>query len=599
MRLAAFLLFFLFAFIYSPSGAQDIRGHCATPAYEQYLQKKFPSYKRSADRSERVLQEKTLFRNGRSAADDKIYTIPVVVHIIYNSAASNITNERVYSQIKVLNEDYRRLNKDRVNTPPEFSAVAGDVKVEFCLASRDPEGNVTNGIIRKNTSVAQFRQDQDDLLKGLSYWPSDQYLNIWVTTLAPNSDGTDVLGYTYSPVSSSIPDLNYDVMAELDGVVIYYKYFGVLGNANLKYALGRTTTHEVGHWLGLRHIWGDTWCGDDYVDDTPVQGTSNINMSMNACTHYSFCNGIKTLDMSGNYMDYSPDKCMNIFTEGQIFRMRTVIQTNQRRLALHNSVGCCNPAAVRLPVFQGFENGNPDGSGWSTGEEDSDFNWKISPRAGFGESSYSLMASNGTGTKNKSCIYTSLPLDFDSAKHPVLEFSLAYAKNGIGPSDSLVFSYNSNCKDFIPFHTLTGDDLVTASSTGGNFQASATDWKTIKIDLQAFAGKKIAQLRFENRSQGENNLYIDDINIYDITEEFQVNLYPNPASGEITAEVGYKNPAPLTIQVFNSLGQVTAEYQDKTKDFKKTIPLNAYASGIYFLRLIMDGHVQYRKFTVY
>ena len=190
----------------------------------------------------------------------QVITIPVVVHIVYNTQEQNISREQIRSQIQALNQDFRRTNTDANNTWSQ----AADVEIEFKLATVNPMGTSTTGVTRTATNVSSF--GTDDAVKnsktgGKNAWPSDSYLNIWVCNLTGNT-----LGY------AQLPGVN----AASDGVVIGYKFFGTTGTAIAPFNLGRTTTHEVGHWLNLRHIWGDGGCDiDDYVNDTPLSDAPN------------------------------------------------------------------------------------------------------------------------------------------------------------------------------------------------------------------------------------------------------------------------------------------------------------------------------------
>jgi hypothetical protein len=251
------------------------------------------------------------------------YMIPVVFHVVYRTAAENISDAQLISQLDVLNEDFRRLNADRINTPSEFATISADSKIEFCLAVRDPNNNPTTGITRTATSVTSFSTNDNvkrDANGGRNPWPRDSYLNIWVCNL-----GTSLLGYAQFPGGD----------AATDGVVLNYRYTGRYGSALAPFNLGRTGTHEVGHWLGLYHIWGDdggACTGSDQVADTPNQGNS-----------YSGCpshprNSCGSNDMFMNYMDYVDDNCMNAFTQGQNTRMHGFL--DGFRAPLQNSLGC-------------------------------------------------------------------------------------------------------------------------------------------------------------------------------------------------------------------------------------------------------------------
>lgn len=262
---------------------------------------------------------------------DDVYIIPVVVHIVYNTAAQNLDDIRVFTQINVLNEDFRRLNPDTVNTPEPYRDVAADVGIEFCLASIDPDGNPTSGIIRTYTDTTIWNLGYSEKVKktaegGDDAWPSSTYLNIWVCNL---QDG--ILGYAVSPGAP----------ADVDGVVVDYKNFGLADVSSQPYHLGRTTTHEIGHWLGLTHVWGDdggSCAGDDGVSDTPLQANATYG-----CPDFPLTDDC-TIDWPGvlfmNYMDYTDDACMNMFTEGQKERMRSVMLSY--RAALLTSIAGCN-----------------------------------------------------------------------------------------------------------------------------------------------------------------------------------------------------------------------------------------------------------------
>src|SRR5687768_7604045 len=200
----------------------------------------------------------------RDTSSNEIIYIPVVVHILYKTATENISDEQIMSQIDALNKDFRRLNDDRINTPQAFAGVAADARIQFCLAQVDPAGRKTNGINRQYTNKEFFTTD--DAMKltatgGAASWDSKRYLNIWVVRLVGRT-----MAYATPPGAA----------AEKDGLVISYDVFGTTGKLRAVFNKGRTATHEIGHWLGLMHTWGDASCGNDHVDDTPQQGTYNF-----------------------------------------------------------------------------------------------------------------------------------------------------------------------------------------------------------------------------------------------------------------------------------------------------------------------------------
>jgi hypothetical protein len=255
-------------------------------------------------------------------------TIPVVVHIVYKNTSENISNTQIQSQLDVLSQDFTRTNFDAFNTPSAFLPVVADMQISFCLAQQDPNGNPTDGIIRKQTTNSFFPLYGDEIffdsLGGSNAWDTESYLNIWVCMVEPG-----ILGWAQLPAGGSI---------ETDGVVIDYEHFGTNGTAISPYNLGRTATHEVGHWFNLFHIWGDNLCGDDLVNDTPTQEEGNFGCKIHP--HLS-CNN--TGDMFMNFMDYTNDNCMNSFTEGQKTRVWSSIMNFRSGLILSNG---CLPATI-------------------------------------------------------------------------------------------------------------------------------------------------------------------------------------------------------------------------------------------------------------
>lgn len=265
-----------------------------------------------------------------------VIRVPVVIHVIHDRESGsiggrgnpNISEEQIRSQIRILNEDYRRLP----GTPGYNENPAGvDTGIEFVLAEFTPDGAQSDGITRNYyKDKTQFNPYTDaGTLAEIVSWPTDEYLNIWVCTLSGN-----YLGVAQFPSLSGVPGLNNaDADKALtDGVIIDYRSFGDVGALeNANYNQGRTTTHEVGHWMGLLHIWGDARCGDDYCADTPWAETSNTA----SCNDiFSSCRGTSTRNMIENYMDYSPDRCMNVFTFNQMERMHAVLELSPRRAAL-------------------------------------------------------------------------------------------------------------------------------------------------------------------------------------------------------------------------------------------------------------------------
>jgi len=316
------ILLAVFVAVLGVASAQAPVRDCTAALNEQLLLATDPAYAARRAAIESHVQQ--YVANNPQHEDGTIITIPVVVHVVWNTAAENVSDAQVNSQIAVLNEDFRRLNADAVNTLAQFQGVAADTEIQFCLATRDPNGQPTTGILRVQTSQTSFAATTASAVKytaqgGSNAWPASSYLNMWVCDIT-----SGILGFATFPGGS----------AANDGVVIDYAYFGRNGSAVPPFHLGRTATHEVGHWLNLIHIWGDGPCGvDDLVADTPDDDAANYGCPLSAAA----CTGTA---MVQNYMDYTDDSCMNIFTQGQRVRMRAVFATGGPRAAILLSQGC-------------------------------------------------------------------------------------------------------------------------------------------------------------------------------------------------------------------------------------------------------------------
>jgi len=326
---------------------------CATVEYNEALRQQYPEKGTDAE-FESWMTEKIQQLRAQRIADPNnttvVYNIPVVIHVIHSGqalgVAPNITDAQVISQITVMNEDYRRM----VGTRGFNVHVDGaDVEIEFCLAQQDPNGNPTNGVDHVDLGQESWStSDIDGIVKPQTIWDPTRYLNMWTVNF---SDST-LLGYAQFPNNSGLSGLDANNGGEdTDGVVANYNAFGSIDHndgtfiMNNTFFLGRTMTHEVGHWLGLRHTWGDNWangnpdnqsCGvDDFCDDTPNSGRPQFGCPTGADT----CPG-GAADMIENYMDYTDDDCMNIFTQDQKDRMVIVMQNSPRRVELATSNVC-------------------------------------------------------------------------------------------------------------------------------------------------------------------------------------------------------------------------------------------------------------------
>ena len=357
-----------------------------------------------------------------------LITIPVVVHVIYKNSSQNISDAQIFSQIDILNEDFRMNNSDASSVPSAFAGAAADCEIEFCLAVRDPNGNVTTGITRTYTTTSSFSgytSMKYSSTGGQDAWNTSDYLNIWVCNLA-----SGLLGFATFPGGNS----------STDGVVCDYAYFGNTGTATSPYDLGRTATHEVGHWLNLYHIWGDSYCGNDYVSDTPKHEESNYGCP--SYPHASSCSGTGSSgEMFMNYMDYTNDACMFMFSTGQKNRMRATL--NGSRSSLLSSLGCqvvyppiilsstttnlscslANDGSINLSAIGGV---SPLSYAWSNGSTTQDI-------SNLSSGYYNVTVTDAVGQTESSTFYISEP-------SPIIITYTVNSTSQTGFSDGSIFT---------------------------------------------------------------------------------------------------------------------------------------------------------------
>jgi hypothetical protein len=302
----------------------ESRHSCGTDEYLEMEFNRDPGLKARMAAIEKIPTNKNLNRSLSATL-----TIPVVVHVVYNTPDQNLSDAQIQSQIDVLNEDYSRQNADAINTPAHFQTLAANTNIQFVLAKQDPNGNATTGITRTSTTTTSFTTNgyvKYDSYGGKNAWNTTQYLNIWVCNLASYA------GYSTVPGSA----------VATDGVVIDYLSFGRIGTLMSTTKKGRTAVHEIGHWLGLAHLWGPSGtCGDDGVADTPTQEKSNSGFPV--FPHLSACSPDSYGDMFMSYMDYTDDGAMNMFSVGQSERMNSFL--NGYRSSLLSSPGLTAPGS--------------------------------------------------------------------------------------------------------------------------------------------------------------------------------------------------------------------------------------------------------------
>ncbi|MCE7072749.1 T9SS type A sorting domain-containing protein [Dyadobacter sp. CY327] len=335
--LLTFLLLIISKAFVLAQDSDSLLKRCASTELDALTISRFPALQQLRIKSEQAIQKRIQAnRTSLRTNADEIITIPVVVHVVHSEEDmsiggannENITEAQIQSQIDVLNEDYGNASGYKGFYTDSLGV---DTRIRFKLVT----------VLRTYNEKNQFSPitEADDLAEISPAWATSRYLNIWVCRLADR-----YLGTSQFPVVTELNDLTTGlstsedeaVRALTDGVIIDFRYFGRNSPAitSSVYNLGRTTTHEVGHWLGLIHIWGDRNCGTDHCDDTPTAFTKNETTDISCTPVFSECRGVTTRNMIENYMDYSPDGCMSVFTNDQKERMHAVLELSPRRAKL-------------------------------------------------------------------------------------------------------------------------------------------------------------------------------------------------------------------------------------------------------------------------
>lgn len=574
-----------------------------------------------------------------------VVTIPVVIHVVYNTSAQNVSDAQIQSQLTVLNNDFRKLNADWSSTPSVFQGLVADAEVQFCLAQRDPSGNTTTGIVRKSTTVTSFSTN-DNVKRsangGSDAWPASSYLNIWVCNISGG-----ILGYAQFPGGA----------ASTDGVVINYTAFGTTGTAAAPFNKGRTATHEIGHWLNLYHIWGDdgTGCtGTDNVSDTPNQGDENYG-----CPSFPTvsCSNGPNGDMFMNYMDYTDDACMFMFTAGQKARMQALFASGGARVSLLSSLGCQAPVAAACGAVSSL-------SASSITQTTATISWA----AVSGATSYDVQykASSSSTWTNTSTSGTSLALSGLSAgtsyNYQVRSACVAgtgnyttstftttsaagscnnsYESNGSisaaktiavntdinsmiatsGDNDYFKFSNTSSQKNiYVTLTNLPADyDLRLYNSKGSllaTSQASGTGSEGIKYN-NASTGTYYARVYGYNGAFSASSCYTLRASISStafkldgsgqdisgkISEDMHIALYPNPANGIATVEMNFTEPVEYAVvQVYDFSGKVIRVNNYNTLEgvVQMNVDLSDMPNGIYPVVISSPLGTQAKKLVI-
>ncbi|OFX38143.1 MAG: hypothetical protein A2X08_09030 [Bacteroidetes bacterium GWA2_32_17] len=622
-----------------------------------------------------------------------IYIIPVVFHVLHNYGSENISKAQILDAVRIINEDFNKLNADTSQIIPEFQGIAANSHIEFRLAQIDPYGNCTDGIVRTVTSETNNAGDDTKLLS--PSWNRTKYLNIW--TAANLESGA--AGYSFYPSSVSGA---WGV--SIDGVMILDSYVGSIGTGNYTYA--RALSHEIGHYLNLAHTWGNSNtpgllsnCSiDDGVSDTPnTIGHTSCNLYSNTCGF---------LDNVQNYMDYS--YCDRMFTEGQKTRMRAALNssvsgrnnlwtasnliatgTNDGYIAqvcapipdfiYYNSFGC-NSMSVQYTdltwnvdsgytILWSFPGGTPstsnisnpnvsysntgdygstltvsnisgsnqitksniihiqdpttgEGIPWVESFENSSFpinltdsskNWLILGNSNFNWSQVnvaynglsSVKVPNENNTLNQTSeLYSPNIITSSNSHNNFFTFRVAYAQKLSTDVDKLQVYISSNCGlTWYPRFTKSGAELATNGGTlVSSFSPDTSQWRKETISLGLYSNKPYIRVKFLVTSGNGNSIYLDDINLDQLTNidnlplsvSNNLNIFPNPVNKESILVFDLSKTSEVELSLSNVLGQKLTFYKNNFIAGPYDLNVNELfktdlQQGIYFLSVTING----------
>ncbi len=642
---------------------------CGTTEYEALLQQKNPK-RASTEKFEQWLAPKVsavkaqrLASTATPQSTNTVVTIPVVVHVIHNGdpigTDENLATAQILSQITVLNQDFRRM----IDTPGyNTNPVGADMEIEFCMAQRDPDGVATTGIVRYNLggNDGWDMEDIESTLKPQTQWDPEQYLNIWIVDYVYTFVG-ELAGYAQFPTNSGlegIDGLGQADAAETDGVVIGHLFFGSSdiypqGNYDPSRNKGRTSSHEVGHFFGLRHIWGDGDCSaDDFCADTPVAAQANQGCP----SGIDSCPSSPGNDMIENYMDYTDDTCQSVFTINQKDRMTAVLLNSPRRVSLTTSLGCvpgmiydldgslemnnlqntaCSNTATPSLILTNLGNNIITTATISysfNNEESLEYNW------------------TGSISNNEEAIIELPTVTLTSGEHTLT----AVLTNVNGVVDDITTN-NTFSNDFIIANSFDTTQIIVTVMTDSF--GSETIWALLDSDENPIIGN----IDFDNPNfndlYGNNQLYTQTIDVEDnqcysfgildtsgdgiccaygngyytvttangdiiaeggsftdseitpfgINTYLSVNnptaivnnikLYPNPANNIVNITMPENESLPENYSIYNSLGQLIGN--DKITSANTSINISNYADGIYFIKINKGNTATTLRFIKY
>lgn len=637
-----------------------------------------------------------------------IYVIPIVFNIVHVGGQENISDLQVFDAIRILNEDFNRLNPDTTDVVASFENNVADVGFEFRLAQKDALGACVRGINRiysattfdgDNGMVDKVNQTiNGNTSTANTHFPRNKYLNIWVCAYAGGA-----AGYTNTP--------NNWTPAKYDGIWILHNYIGSIGTSNLQRS--RALTHEVGHWFNLRHTWGNTnnpgctgqptppcngddnCTTDDNVTDTPnTIGWTSCNLNGATCG--------SPIDNVQNFMEYS--YCSRMFTNGQKTRLRTAAtsstgqrnqlwtttnlnnsgtngtnifcgvdfeaddyiicagdsitfydlsyhgastwnwtftggttadNTVQNPVVYYNTPGLYDvtllagdgsttlsntktqyvrvlPATgLPLPYSESFETVTAiPGSEWSINNPDGLTTWQLQSGVAYtGNKSVKLNNYSYIAGNTDELISTTIDLSNDT--NVTVSFKYAYAMKATGDNDKLIFSISDNCGEtWSPRKQLNGLTLSTSANTTSAFTpASQLEWKEALVqNTTSEYYVPNFRFKFDFQSDGGNNIYIDDINIYSTitgiqeADEFvRLNVYPNPADDVLTLVYYTSGKTDVTFELVDVIGKQVSAYRYPdviAGDHISQISLSEFPAGVYFIRMLIGKETVTKKIVI-